>query len=239
MAQPGQANNVINVHALLVRAKEVMATNPDLWGDNHQSFSQRDLDLINTPPVDFIAYDDTSFLMKVVHQLRPESLTPTTRWTKTNDQRCKELVVANGAQSQGFFLPVYPYTRRYHDMKVHVRILVPQTRLGAISGTTGFLWSMPDKMKLIRGPYDLTSGTNWDAIIIYDCTASPEGTLQLSFDIAPRKWDVLLIRVSETPKYPWLVAGIRDSGSFADLRHDPSDPRQQRALESLERGGRP
>ncbi|KAI1806834.1 hypothetical protein F4811DRAFT_550577 [Daldinia bambusicola] len=190
MAERG--NNVgTNIARMrLTYARLMMVANLRLW-DGILPCSQRDYGLIHSRSVDFVGYDNTSYLMKIVHQLEPDGLTPV----------------------------------------VHIKIRVPEECPGAASGTTGFLWSIPSKMKFIQGPVN--------AIIIHDCTASPEGTLQLVSHIARRKWDILLLKETEPYEYQWLVAAIRDSGSFADLRHDPTDPRRQRALESLDRGGRP
>ncbi|KAI1468059.1 uncharacterized protein F4812DRAFT_471325 [Daldinia caldariorum] len=214
MAQQG-SNVRLNIARMrLAYWRVMMITHVSLWA-GLRTCSQRDYDLIHSCSVDFVGYDNTSFLMKIVHQLHPDSLTPTTYWTRRCDLACRQMVLGNGAQSPGVF----------------TAIRIPEECPGVSSGTTGFLWSIPSKMKFIEGPSN--------AIIIHDCTASPEGTLQLIPHIASRKWDILLLEETEPYEYPWLVTAIHDSGSFADLRHDPTDPRQQRALESLERGGRP
>ncbi|KAI1657255.1 hypothetical protein F4813DRAFT_389841 [Daldinia decipiens] len=119
----------------------------------------------------------------------------------------------------------------------HVKITIPADKRGTFNATTGFLRSFWDKIKFLRGPPESCSTCTWDAMIIYDCTASSEGTLQACPQIATRKWDILLMKVGDDYQYPWIVAAINDSGAYTDLRHDPFDERQRTALEFFHGSG--
>lgn len=67
----GEANDV---RVRLVRGRETLAARPYLWM-GFEPCSQRDLELFNCGPVDFIGYDHTSYLLKMVsHPAEPISM---------------------------------------------------------------------------------------------------------------------------------------------------------------------
>ncbi|KAI1646237.1 uncharacterized protein F4817DRAFT_316961 [Daldinia loculata] len=214
----GEANDV---RVRLVRGRETLAARPYLWM-GFEPCSQRDLELFNCGPVDFIGYDHTSYLLKMTISDLEVRVFPGDGWFVTHEQQLRR-----DEEQPGDFVS----TPRCLNKKLHVKITIPADKRGVFNATTGFLCSIWSKWKFFKGPPESCSTCTWDAMIIYDCTASSEGTLLDCPQIATRKWDILLMKVGTDYEHSWLVAAINDSGAYDDLRHDPSDERQQTALE--------
>ncbi|KAI0853161.1 hypothetical protein F5Y00DRAFT_257819 [Daldinia vernicosa] len=212
-----------DVRVRLVHGREMLAAYPYLWM-GFEPCSRRDLELFNCSPVDFVGYDHTSYLRKI-----------TTMTWEVKVRSGKELFVTNEEQiriNEGLPKGCF-FTPGRRNKEPHVKITIPVDKRGTFNATTGFLCSMWSKLKFLKGPHESNSTCAWDAMIIYDCTASSEGTLRGCPQIATRKWDILLMKVGDDYEYPWLVAAIKDSGAYTDLRHDPFDERQRSAFESF------
>ncbi|KAF3058517.1 putative aaa family atpase protein [Daldinia childiae] len=221
MAEQGHTDEADDVHVRLVRGREALAARPYLWM-GFEPCSQRDLDLFSCGPVDFIGYDHTSYLRKITTASMEMRVKSGKRLFVTNEEQLRR----NEERPGGFFLAA-----RHRQRELHVKVDIPKDKRDTFNATTGFLRSFWNKFKFLQGPPESHSAHTWDAMIIYDCTVTPEGTLQGCLQIATRKWDILLMKVADDYEYPWLVAAINDSGAYTDLRHDPFDIRQRTALE--------
>ncbi|KAI1778399.1 hypothetical protein F4818DRAFT_438564 [Hypoxylon cercidicola] len=204
-------------------ARMLMKHDPTLWfGDSE--VSPRDVELINAQPVDFLDFtlkEHFPHLHNVFYtNLDEETTSVVMDWTRDNDELCKAMVWHAG----GSIFPLQQQPVSF--LRVAERL---QVQLNFHSGAhipcdSGFLSCVPFRTRIFKGPIQTDQVDPWDAMILYDCGVSSED-LSYVENIATRKWDLLLMKLSDKDfTHPWIVVNMRDSGPAEDLGPEDEVP---------------
>ncbi|KAI0386711.1 hypothetical protein F5Y04DRAFT_275162 [Hypomontagnella monticulosa] len=207
-------------------ARAMINEQPQLWLGNSSSISGRDRSLFCSRQLDFLGYDKTCYAAKICHYFNfqkyeddaPIQVTP---WTCADDITCKEMVAEAGGEVVGFpTISRNPNPNWFHA-KIDVKFTIP-TRSVLFNRDNvcwGIFTALATNARIYRGPMMQACSHRWDAMILYDCVASPEGPLTESSRIGSRKWDILLIKICEDNEFPFIVVAIRDSGTVYEARN--------------------
>ncbi|KAI2473129.1 hypothetical protein F4781DRAFT_427539 [Annulohypoxylon bovei var. microspora] len=210
------------------KMKNKLKRHPEFWlGDT--PLNPRDNLLLHCNPANFIDYTKNiglCYLAKIAHFKRGENVRPEaqTAWTAKNDDICKLMVWKCGGIAFGFPPAVVaaPYPRKYEEyhIKVHVKIMLSTIAILRHKAAWGILSTTPDKIVIFKGPEQFTPSHPWDAMVLRDCIATPEGELQRSKSISAHRWDILLMRIGGDFSYPWVPVSIRNAGpiNYLDWR---------------------